>query len=217
VLQSRGRGLRTLQDAARVGHPRGATTNLARWGEMHGPGADVAVTSDGGQAHGKTSCRARHVAVVVMSWHSSGLSRIMCLRHGGQGRASKTIVQRRAEVTARPNRACNYMSGGSVGRTSRWRGRSLLTDADSSFVAQHGVTSLSSWSFRQSAAIGLCASDSGQLVPPRPVAHTSPAVDSKTSRPSSLPLLPPQTPTADSSITSDVTMLSIGYVPRHLR
>jgi hypothetical protein len=68
-LRSRGRGLRTLQDAARVGHPRVRQTEFAREGEMHGPGADVAVTSDGDQEHAEKSCRARHVAAVLMSWH----------------------------------------------------------------------------------------------------------------------------------------------------
>jgi hypothetical protein len=81
MLWLRGRGLRTLQ-MQRVSATREYDRRSSPWGAMHGPGADVAVTSDGGQTQRETTCRARHDAPVLMSWHSSELTRLMCLRHG---------------------------------------------------------------------------------------------------------------------------------------
>jgi hypothetical protein len=99
MLWLRGRGLRALQ-MQRVSATREYDRRSLRWGAMHGPGADVAVTSDEDQTQRETTCRARHDAPVLMSWHSSELTRIMCLRHGGHGIASWTTCS--AVLRSRP-------------------------------------------------------------------------------------------------------------------
>jgi hypothetical protein len=99
MLWLRGRGLRALQ-MQRVSATREYDRRISRWGAMHGPGADVAVTSHGGQAQRETTCRARHDAPVVMSWHSSELTRIMWSASWGPWHSEQDEVQRRAETTA---------------------------------------------------------------------------------------------------------------------